>query len=257
MFSAKVTPAIRDADVEALQGFNVNFKFALFVREVWLGVMPSKSLALFNKLEQTRKELIENNLPLAINEAKRFYNKVPNNHVTLMDLIAAAAEGLASGVDKWCGPYSKVFRSVCIGRMKGNMVDLYSETTIHFYPTDKRILYKANTIRFREGAETMAELAEKINKSFEEDEAEGKKGSKERVTEGQLNNLLNAASTFSADSKPEEGDEEESSILDKAPDDGNFEEDVIRNDALNQARVIAGEMDLLTKKILIMKGLEV
>jgi DNA-directed RNA polymerase specialized sigma subunit len=256
-FSKKITPAIRDANVEALQKFNVNFKFIMFVKEAWLGAMPKKSLALYNRIEIARRELIENNLPLAINEAKKFYNKVPNNHVTLMDLIAAAAEGLASGVDKWCGPYTKIFRSVCIGRMKGNMIDLYSETTIHFYPTEKRILYKANTIRFREGADTLAELAEAINKSFEEDEKEGKKGSKARVTEGLLSNLLNAASTFSADSKPDSAEGEEQSILDLAPDDSNFEDDMIRNDALAKARQVAEGMDLVTRKILIMKGLEV
>lgn len=257
-FSKKITPAIKDADVEKMQEFNVNFKFIKFVQENWLGPMPEKSQVLLDKIERQRQELIENNLPLAINEAKRFHKKVPENHVTLMDLIAAAAEGLASGVDKWCGPYSKVFRSVCIGRMKGNMVDLYSETTIHFYPTDKRILYKANTIRFREETKTIPELVEAINKSFEQDELEGKKGSKERVTEGQLNNLLNAASTYSADSQAVEGeDAKESTILDLTPDDGNFEEDLIKMEVLNKARLIASEMDILTRKILIMKGLEV
>jgi len=259
VFSKKITPAIKDADVEALQRFNINFKFIKFVQEKWLGPMPQRSARLLQKIEKARRELIENNLPLAINEAKKFYRKVPENHVALMDLIAAAAEGLASGVDKWCGPYSKVFRSVCIGRMKGNMVDLYSETTLHFYPTDKRILYKANTIKFREGTKTIAELAEAINRSFEQDERDGKKGSKERVTEAQLSNLLNAASTFSTDSKSgnEEEEGKETSILDLTPDTEDVEEKLIKADALNKARMIAGEMDLVTRKILIMKGLEV
>jgi len=260
-FSKRITPAIKDADIEKMQEFNVNFKFLKFVKNAWLGPLPERSAVLFEKIERSRQELIENNLPLAINEAKKFHRKVPENHVSLMDLIAAASEGLASGVDKWCGPYSKVFRSVCIGRMKGNMVDLYSETTIHFYPTDKRILYKANTIRFREDTKSIKDLAEAINRSFAQDEIDGKKGSKERVTEGQLNNLLNAATTFSADSKQSdsEGGEEvrETSILDLTPDDGNFEEDLIKMEILNKARMIATEMDILTRKILIMKGLEV
>jgi len=259
-FSKRITPAIKDANVERLQKFNVNFKFLKFVKNAWLGPLPTRSAVLFQKIERQRQELIENSLPLAINEAKRFHKKVPENHVTLMDLIAAAAEGLSSGVDKWCGPYSRVFRSVCIGRMKGNMVDLYSETTLHFYPTDKRILYKANTIRFREETKSIPELALAINKSFEQDELEGKKGSKERVTEGQLNNLLNAASTFSADSQVESSSEEdgkESSILDLTPKDDDFEQELIELETLKKAKMIASEMDLLTRKILIMKGLEV
>lgn len=256
-FSKKITPAIQKADIKALQNFNINFKFIKFIEENWLGPMPVKSKELIQKIEKARRILIENNLPLAINEAKRFHRKVPENHVTLMDMIAAAAEGLGSGIDKWVGPYSKVFRSVCIGRMKGNMVDMYSETTLHFFPTDKRILYKANTIKFREGADSLPELVDAINKSFEQDEKDGKKGSKERVTEGQLYNLMHAASTFSADSHPEEGSEEGQTILDLTPDDDNLEDRMINSEAYARALIIAKDMDLITRKILIMKGLEV
>jgi len=256
-FSKKITPAIQDASVIRLQVFNINFKFINFVKENWLGAFPKRSEALFNKIEKARRILIENNLPLAINEAKKFHRKVPENHVTLMDFIAAAAEGLASGVDKWVGPYTRIFRSVCIGRMKGNLVDLYSETTLHFYPTDKRILYKANTIKFRKGTTDMKELAEAINNSFAEDEKAGKKGSKERVTESQVANLLNAASTFSADSKTEGDDEgNEHSVIDITPDIADAEEELMNHDILNKAKILAKNMDILTRKILIMKGLE-
>jgi DNA-directed RNA polymerase specialized sigma subunit len=262
-FSKRITPAIRDANILKLQGFNINFKFITFVKENWLGAFPKRSDALFNKIEKARRILIENNLPLAINEAKKFHRKVPENHVTLMDFISAASEGLASGVDKWVGPYTRIFRSVCIGRMKGNLVDLYSETTLHFYPTDKRILYKANTIKFRQGTTDMKELAEAINKSFAEDEKAGKKGSKERVTESQIANLLSAASTFSSDSKAEDdessssGSGNENSILDMTPDTVDAEEALMNHDILNKARILAKNMDILTRKILIMKGLEV
>jgi len=259
-FSKKITPELQEANVAMLQKFNINFKFIQFIRENWLGKFPKTSEKLYAQIEKTRTELIENNLPLAINEAKRFYNKVPNNpNVTLIDLIAAAAEGLGSGIDKWTGKYTPVFRSVCIGRMKGNMVDMYSETTVHFYPTDKRILYKANTIRFRSETKSIKELAEAINKSFEQDEKDGKKNSKERVTESQLNELLNAASTFSAD-QPIETDGEtgrEITLLDLTPDNSSFEEKFINNVILNKTITMAAETDILTKKILKLKGLEV
>jgi DNA-directed RNA polymerase specialized sigma subunit len=257
-FSKKITPVIKDANIGKLQNFNINFKFISFVKENWLGVFPKRSQVYFDKIEKARRVLIENNLPLAINEAKKFYRKVPENHVSLMDFISAAAEGLASGVDKWCGPYTRIFRSVCIGRMKGNLVDLYSETIIHFYPTDKRILYKANTIKFRQGTGDMKDLAVAINKSFAEDEKAGKKGSKERVTESQVANLLSAASTFSADSKTESDDESsERSIIDITPDVQNTEETLINYDILTKAKLLAKNMDIVTRKILIMKGLEV
>ena len=257
-FSKKITPALQKADVKALQEFNINFKFINFIRDNWLGAFPERSSVLLNKIEKARRVLIENNLPLAINEAKRFHRKVPENHVSLMDMVAAAAEGLGSGIDKWVGPYSKVFRSVCIGRMKGNMVDMYSETTLHFFPTDKRILYKANTIKFREGADTLLELVDAINKSFAQDELDGKKGSKERVTEGQLYNLMHAASTFSIDSKSDESEGEEGqTILDLTPDNDSIEDRIINSETFTKAVMVARGMDSITRKILIMKGLDI
>jgi len=116
-----------------------------------------------------------------------------------MDLIGICSMGLAAGIDKYCGAYTPVFRSVCIGRMVGNMIDSYSETMLHFYPSDKRILYKAHTIRGRKGIEEIHALTDAVNNSFKADALEGKSIPKNEVNVSELSSLMNAASTVSAD----------------------------------------------------------
>src|SRR5271157_3994970 len=168
-FSKNITPSIKESNIEVLKTFDINYQFIKFIRDSWLGPFPKRAEALYNRVHYARNLLIENNMPLAINRAKLFYRKTPRSHLTLIDLIGICGMGLAAGVDKWCGAYSPVFRSVCIGRMVGNMIDNYSETLLHFYPSDKRILYKANSIRGRKGIEEMGDLTNAINSAFEED----------------------------------------------------------------------------------------
>jgi hypothetical protein len=169
-FSKNITPAIKDENIELLKSFDINYQFIKFIRDSWLGPFPKRAEQLFQRVYKARSILIENNMPLAINRAKLFYRKVPRSHLTLLDFIGICALGLAAGIDKWCGKYSPVFRSVCIGRMVGNMIDSYSETMLHFYPSDKRILYKANSLRGREGIEEINELTGAVNSSFAQDE---------------------------------------------------------------------------------------
>ena len=64
-----------------------------------------------------------------------------------MDLIQIGTLGLIAGIDKYYGEYQVVYRSVIIGRIVGYYIENYSSTLIHFYPSDKRKIYKANKIR--------------------------------------------------------------------------------------------------------------
>jgi hypothetical protein len=257
VFSKQITPAIQNANVEKLKEFNINFKFISFVKENWLGPFPKKCEILYQKIETARRILIENNLPLAINEAKKFFRAVPESHVTLMDMITVSVDGLISGIDKHSGKYTKVWRSVCIGRVKGNLVELYSETMVHFYPVEKRILYKANTIRSRKKIEDLDELVKEINKSFQQDKKDGKKNSDIKVTKSQIFELLNAASNYSTDYIINEGSEEEVSFLDTFVHEKNEEEEFALQDTLVKTLEMAKKEDILTRKILSLTGLDI
>jgi len=253
-FSRKITPAIKAQDIETLKTFDINYQFIKFIRQSWLGPFPKRAEQLFQRVHKARTILIENNMPLAVNRAKLFYRKVPRSHLTLMDMIEICAMGLAAGIDKWCGKYSPVFRSVCIGRMVGNMIDSYSETTLHFYPSDKRILYKANSIRGRQGITDIPELTRAVNASFAQDELDGKTIPKKNITESELASLMSAASTVSADATVnDEGYGVYHFTPDSAP---NIEEALIEKETMKQVISAAKGLSTMERKVLRLKGIK-
>lgn len=254
-FSSKITPIIKDGNADELKQFDINYQLIKFIKENWLGPFPKRAEELFNRVHKARTVLIENNMPLAVNRAKLFYRKTPRSHLTLMDLIGICGMGLAAGVDKWCGPYTPVFRSVCIGRMVGNMIDSYSETMLHFYPSDKRVLYKANSIRGRQGIEEIEELVKAVNESFKQDGEDGKSMPKSEVTVAALSDLMNAASIVSTDSTlNEEGYGIYSFTQDTTVD---IEGDYIEKEITIKMLMLAQQLPMMHRKILRLKGIKI
>lgn len=253
-FSEKITPALKTKNPEALKPFNINFHFIVFFRKKWIGLWPKKLEDIYQRIEKARTKLINNNMPLAINRAKIFYRKVPKSHVTFMDLIECAAMGLCAGVDKYTGSYKANWVGVCIGRIVGNLIDIYSETEIHFYPGDRRILYRANSIRGRQGITDIAELAKAVNDSFAVDLAEGRTAPK-RTDVNELSNLLAAASLLSADSN--EGEEGYGVYNFTADATESIESQLGRKQELAQVAKLARKLPLINQKVLRLKGIEI
>lgn len=252
-FSKKITPAIKANDIETLKTFNINYQLIKFIRDSWVGKWPDRAEQLFQRVHKARTILIENNMPLAVNRAKLFYRKVPKSHLTLLDFIGICSMGLAAGVDKWCGTYSPVFRAVCIGRMVGNMIDSYSETMLHFYPSDKRILYKAHSLRSRKSIDDMGVLTEAVKQGFREDALEGKSVPKNKIDVSELSSLMNAASIVSADATVnDEGFGIYSFTMDEKQD---TEDSYIKNEARKKMLSLIKDLPLLHKKVLLLKGL--
>lgn len=252
VFSKKITPAIKAEDIELLKTFHINFQFIEFIKRKWLGPFPKRAQQLYERVYKARNRLIEDNMPLAINRAKLFYRKTPKSHLTLIDMIGICGMGLAAGVDKWCGPYSPVFRSVCIGRMVGNLIDSYSETMLHFYPSDKRILYKAHTLRSRKQIDDIKELTEAVKTGFIEDALEGKSVPKTKIDASELSSLMNAASTVSADATV---NDEGFGVYQYTPDEQqNTEESYIEQEKMNGLMSASKNLPVLHRKLLRLKG---
>lgn len=268
-FSANVTPAIKAAagvefkepyktpadGIESLKKFDINYQFIKFIRDSWLGPFPKRAEQNFQRVHRAREILIENNMPLAINRAKLFYRKVPKSHLSLMDFISICSMGLAAGIDKYCGKYTPVFRSVCIGRMVGNMIDSYSETMLHFYPSDKRILYKANSIRGRQGVEEIEALTKAVNSSFAQDELDGNSVPTKDINVSELSYLMSAASTVSADATVnDEGYGVYHFTQDPTVD---IEGHYIEAENMEWMLTLAKNLTLIEKKVLRLKGIKI
>jgi RNA polymerase sigma factor (sigma-70 family) len=156
------------------------------------GGTPAK---LAKRIAEARWELVVLNMPLAISRARAFYGKTPKSHLSFMDLVQHAAEGLISAIDKFELPYTEVFKGVACGWMTGNFIEAYSETMIHFYPKDKRRIYRANKYRskFPHGGYEVQDLVAAVNEGMEDDSA--------KTTPDEIQDLMAAASTVSSDTK--------------------------------------------------------
>jgi len=256
VFGSNITIAIREGDAETLMKFDINFQLINFIVKNWKGVLPERPRRYYEDFLEARRILIENNLPLAINRAKLFYRKTPRSHLTLLDLIDICTYGLISGVDKFVGDYTKVWRSVCIGRMVGYMIEEYSKTFLRMYPNDKKILYRSNSLKYKLKIEKLDELTKAVNESFEKDKKEGKKIPRLPVTETHIRTLLNGSSYVSADTKSGD-DEEGATIYDLHPSqEENAEEKLIKDDLLQKVFFAAKDLELIEKKIIRLKGVD-
>ena len=254
-FSKKVTPAIKNEDIETLKTFNINYQLIKFIKDNWLGPFPKRAEQLFKRVYEARDRLINLNMPLAINRAKLFYRKTPKSHLSLTDMIGICGMGLIAGIDKYVGEYRSVFRSVAIGRMVGNLIDEYSSTTLHFYPSDKRILYKAHTIKSRKGVENIKELTESVKEAFKQDEKEGKSIPKTEIDVSELSALLGAASTCSVDSTV---NEEGFNIYSFTEDPNqNIEEIYSRKEITTNLLTCSKKLPIIHRKILRLKGIKI
>lgn len=253
-FSARITPALKIKDPEALKEFGINYHFVKFCKDYWIGLWPKKIEAIYQRVKRARTILIENNMPLAINRAKIFYRKTPKGHLSFMDMIEVSSMGLAAGIDKYCGEYKKNYLGVAIGRIVGNLIDAYSETVMHFYPSDRRVLYRANSIRGRQGITDISELTKAVNDSFAADLLEGKTAPKP-VTVTELSYLMSAASIASADSN---AGEEGFGVYSYTPDQSENAEDILgKKQVMSHMARLARKLPLINQKVLRLKGIEI
>lgn len=253
-FSEKITPCLKNKDPEGLKVFDINFHFVQFAKDNWLGLWSKKMETSYQRVKRARTILIENNMPLAINRAKLFYRKTPKGHMSFIDMIEVSALGLAAGIDKYTGSYKKNYLGVAIGRIVGNLIDSYSETVMHFYPGDRRVLYRANSIRGRQGIHDVEELAKAVNDSFAADLLEGKTAPKP-VTVNELSLLLAAASLVSADSNV---GEEGFGVYDYYQDNKENAEEILgKKQQISEACQLARKLPLINQKVLKLKGIEI
>lgn len=221
-FSDRISDAFKLERAEILFRFRINYRFVSFVMGLNMFGPSSRVAVLAKKIEALRQELAVVLLPLCINRARVFYRKTPKAHLAHMDMVQNAFEGLLCGVDKYCPEEGQpinmeVFRSTVIGRISGNLISDYNQTSIHFYPLERRQLYRARKAAIREtaGGVDFAQLAETVNEDL------GIENTHLHTTASEIAELMAASSPVSADSAPVQNPES-IGLLDRfaAPEEG-------------------------------------
>ena len=254
-FSEKISPALRNENHKALYKFNINFPFIQFVLKSWDWGKNSKIRKAAKAVDKIRSKLIVQNMPLAVSRAKIFKRSTPEGHLSYMDLVQIALEGLCNAVDKYVLPYSPVFRSVCIGRATGDLIENFSETMLHFYPGDKRKIYRARKARSHrnkvENHDDFTHLAKEVNSGVPLESP---------TTANEIYLLTEASEHVSVDSHvpvPDADPDEATTVLSTyvAPDDNQPDikaENIELNEQLFRAIIT---LDLVERKLLAMMGI--
>lgn len=267
-----INRAIQNEDVESLYKYNFNYQFVVFVLNCrkW-GKWGGRLHSIANKIKQARQDIIELNMPLALSQSRIFWSKVPAKapytHQQHMDFCQIAADGLISAVDKFVLPTAaefpdekelhemfRKFRPMAVQRMVGNFIESYSETSIHFYPNDKKRIYRAHKFLARsKGPVDYEKVAEYVNGDIK-----GKPIKKtEKTTSSEIAELLSSASSVMVNEfLGEDGADTETNHLDRYSSGDEYRPDTSfeKKEASNSLHLATQTLSLLEIKLLTLKG---
>ncbi len=262
VFTKHIAQALKNRDAEALYPFAFNYQFVLFAmksRQWKSNRMGTPIVELADKITAARVEIVETNMPLAISRARIFSKHASLGALSYMDLVQISCEGLMSAVDKYVLPFSTSFRNVIIGRIVGNFIEHNSATMLHFYPVDKRKLYRANKHSGRVVDIEIDDLVEQVNR--------GKKAL-HHTDAGEIADIMLAASCVSLE-VPAGDDREggnpggsglyprvESGQWAVAPEDQRPDVLAENNDSIAQLSQALGQLSIYERKILRLRGVE-
>lgn len=254
--------SIRDRDFQELQKYHINYNFIRFAMALTIWSPGSEIGRLASGVRRLRETIISQNIPLAISQARLFWRKAPvkmrDKRFSAMDFIQVAIEGLMSAVDKFCLPPGSVdpakirtWRSVAIGRMRGNFIELFSSTTVHFFPPDRKKIYRANKqLRHFDPSNVDYErLAWIINPDLGKDQTTGE----------ELASLM-GASAWVGD--PREGTffekREVKTVTEAAAADDQWQPDLAyeQQEVRHRVKEVIAGLDILDRKILFLRGVD-
>jgi len=264
VFTEFISNGFKKASGPSIYKFKINWTFISWVlkSQPWIKTSAGTELmVLVDKIKACRQELLEENLPLAISQAKQFYAATPRSHLSFMDIVQIQGQGLLLAIDKFCPPDDKnmteiesleayrSFRAVAIGIMRRDRVNDYSQTLMHFYPKDRQKIYWANKMLRRFVDEVDHDtIATEINTNLP---------AKEHTDSEEVADLLAAASTISADYAV---DSDSDSVLDLAVSDDETARPDIKAEA-NQLQSVLfdsiSKLSILESKLLQLKGIKV
>lgn len=258
-FTKSISGALQRRRDRDLYRFRFNWSFIGFVLRSRKWPAGGKIRVLSRKINAMRQELLEQNLPLAISQARIFWSNTPKSHLSYMDIVQIQCQALLLAVDKFVPPNEKRkkklserksleayrrFRAVGIGIMSRDRVNQYSETLIHFYPKDKMKRYRAlKAMRRLVGDMDWSKLSDIVNRDLRPEE---------KTDPIEIADLV-SATTVSADFVPDPDGEP---VIHNYAADEDTRPDVLVEEHNAQAsmRRAARELLLREKKLLKMKG---
>jgi hypothetical protein len=258
VFTRYISSALKKRNDKSLYRFRFNWSLVEFILHARKWHPNSKVAVLARRIAALRSEILEQNLPLAISQARIFWANTPKSHLSYMDIVQIQCQALLLAIDKFVPPNDKRmsdkasllafrnFRAVAIGIMARDRVNAYSETLVHFYPKDKAKIYRAlKALRRQVGDVDYEKLAKQINEELDDDKC--------RTDAPEIASLIAAGSTVSADYNPDP--EGETVVESFAAEDSNRPDQMFEDEQARRVMQFAiSELSLFDQKLLRMKG---
>lgn len=254
-FTKKISPALKTENAKLLQGFRANFRLIQFLYDQRRWTVRINKL--YDRICRVREEICVTNMPLAMSRARIFFSKTPKSHLTYPDLIQISSEGLLSAIDKYVPTPGEPFRglaNIVINRITGNLIERSSETVLHFFPPDKKKLYRGYK-ESRSSNGDLQVLADKVN--------EGVTNPREMTTPDEMAQLLSANSCISTETAIESSESKASSkittIGETLPADDSWRPDVITEAYEERKRLFEAisKLSPFKQKLLRLRGISV
>ena len=266
IFTKTISGALKKRNHKTLYRFRINYSFIVFALKCYNFGANSKFRLLANDIEKLRKQICEQNMPLAISQARIFYACNPRAHLSWMDLVQIHCGGLLVAVDKFVPPdtsnmtddeslqaYRK-FRAVAIGRMISDRIEATSETVMHFYPIDRKKIYRANKILRQFGKNVNWErMAEMVNEGIEQPS--------QRTTATEMADLMASSMVVSGDTVVNDGSPESEALETTIErysglEENRYDSTVEHSNALSVMKSYIKNLPPLNQKVLRLKGIE-
>lgn len=137
-FTATISKSLKKRHAPGLYKYRFNWTFivwALGARK-WHRDSPIRKIA--KQIEGMRTEILQQNIPLAISQARIFWNSTPKSHLTYMDIVQIQCQALLLAIDKFTPPDEskmtkeaaliawKSFRGMAVGVMKRDRVNSFT-----------------------------------------------------------------------------------------------------------------------------------
>jgi len=254
VFTRKISSALKKRSWSKLSRYHFNFNFIQFALQNKPWGPNSKIKKLAKEIINIRNELCVMNMPLAISRARIFYSRTPRSHLSYMDLVQISAEGLLAAIDKFCLPYSAVFRSVVIGRITGNNIEETNQPLIHLYPIDKRRYYRINKFISKTHLSKTDVDYETVAKAINVDIKPC-----HFAKAHELANIMAATSMVSSDSPLQDDMSNKTTLISSLPIESDKQPDVIveKQETINVLMNAVNKLSVLEEKLLKLKGVQI
>lgn len=200
-FNKNLSPAFKNKDFKEIQKYPITYPLVMF----FIPMIPkrnTKITKMFQEYSEVRNAIIRSMMGLAIRKANSFYDANRNYNSSKLDFINIAMVGLCAGVDKYTpenGKFSNVFRSVCLAYITRFLIESNGQSVAKLPSGDKKMLYKINILRFRQGVTNIDDITGHLNEFYQSQKLKGAVTPKLPITSEKVRGIIEAISIESED----------------------------------------------------------